>query len=44
MEYGLDPMIAKAIMQAAQEVAEGQLNDHFPLVVVWQLEVEPKAT
>ena len=35
MEYGLDPMIAKAIMQAAQEVAEGKLNDHFPLVV-WQ--------
>jgi len=35
MEYGLDPMVAKAIMQAAQEVAEGKLNDHFPLVV-WQ--------
>ncbi|KAF3970503.1 hypothetical protein CMV_005806 [Castanea mollissima] len=35
MEYGLDPVIAKAIMQAAQEVAEGKLNDHFPLVV-WQ--------
>lgn len=35
MEYGLDPVIGKAIMQAAQEVAEGKLNDHFPLVV-WQ--------
>jgi fumarate hydratase class II len=35
MEYGLDPAIGKAIMQAAQEVAEGKLNDHFPLVV-WQ--------
>ncbi|XP_078153761.1 fumarase 1 [Carex rostrata] len=35
MEYGLDPTIAKAIMQAAQEVADGQLNDHFPLVI-WQ--------
>jgi len=35
MEYGLDPTIGKAIMQAAQEVAEGKWNDHFPLVV-WQ--------
>lgn len=35
MEYGLDPTIGKAIMQAAQEVADGKLNDHFPLVV-WQ--------
>ncbi|KAL4202963.1 hypothetical protein AMTRI_Chr02g266090 [Amborella trichopoda] len=35
MEYGLDPSIGKAIMQAAQEVADGQLNDHFPLVI-WQ--------
>ncbi|CAI9774295.1 unnamed protein product [Fraxinus pennsylvanica] len=35
MTYGLDPSIGKAIMQAAQEVAEGKLNDHFPLVV-WQ--------
>ncbi|KAE8701924.1 Fumarate hydratase [Hibiscus syriacus] len=32
MEYGLDPTIGKAIMQAADEVAEGKLNDHFPLV------------
>lgn len=35
MEYGLDPSIGEAIMQAAQEVAEGKLNDHFPLVI-WQ--------
>lgn len=35
MEYGLDPTIGKAIMQAAQEVAEGKLNSHFPLVI-WQ--------
>ncbi|CAL5357718.1 unnamed protein product [Camellia sinensis] len=35
IEYGIDPSIGKAIMQAAQEVAEGKLNDHFPLVV-WQ--------
>ncbi|KMT09246.1 hypothetical protein BVRB_6g133460 [Beta vulgaris subsp. vulgaris] len=35
MEYGLDPTIGNAVMQAAQEVAEGKLNDHFPLVV-WQ--------
>lgn len=35
MEYGLDSSIGKAIMQAAQEVAEGKLNDHFPLVI-WQ--------
>ncbi|CAL5357756.1 unnamed protein product [Camellia sinensis] len=35
IEYGLDPSIGKATMQVAQEVAEGKLNDHFPLVV-WQ--------
>ncbi|RLV86257.1 Fumarate hydratase mitochondrial [Meyerozyma sp. JA9] len=29
----LDPKLADAIRQAAQEVAEGRLNDHFPLVV-----------
>ncbi|XP_012299143.2 fumarate hydratase, mitochondrial isoform X1 [Aotus nancymaae] len=34
-DYGLDPKIANAIMKAADEVAEGKLNDHFPLVV-WQ--------
>ncbi|CAH1792902.1 unnamed protein product [Owenia fusiformis] len=34
-EYDLDPKIASAISQAAQEVTDGRLNDHFPLVV-WQ--------
>src|SRR5579875_1090235 len=31
----LDPKIGQAIVQAANEVIEGKLNDHFPLVV-WQ--------
>jgi fumarate hydratase class II len=31
----LDPKIGKAIVAAAQEVMEGKLDDHFPLVV-WQ--------
>jgi len=31
----LDPAIGKAIVDAANEVIEGKLNDHFPLVV-WQ--------
>jgi fumarate hydratase class II len=31
----LDPAIAAAIVQAANEVIEGKLDDHFPLVV-WQ--------
>ena len=36
MDLGrLDPKIGGAIVQAAQEVIEGKLNDHFPLVV-WQ--------
>ena len=35
IEYGLDAPIGKAIMEAAQEVADGKLNDHFPLVI-WQ--------
>ncbi len=36
LELGkLDPTLAKAIMAAAQEVIDGKLNDHFPLVV-WQ--------
>jgi len=30
---GLDPKISKAIYQAADEVASGKLDDHFPLVV-----------
>jgi fumarate hydratase class II len=36
MELGkLDPALGKAIVAAAQEVIEGKLNEHFPLVV-WQ--------
>ena len=31
----LDKTIAAAIINAAQEVIEGKLNDHFPLAV-WQ--------
>jgi fumarate hydratase class II len=31
----LDPKVGKAIVEAAQEVIDGKLNDHFPLVV-WQ--------
>jgi fumarate hydratase class II len=31
----LDPQIAATIVKAANEVIEGKLNDHFPLVV-WQ--------
>ncbi|MCR9237430.1 MAG: class II fumarate hydratase [Alphaproteobacteria bacterium] len=31
----LDPKLGDAIVTAAQEVIEGKLNDHFPLVV-WQ--------
>ncbi|MBW3559699.1 MAG: class II fumarate hydratase, partial [Proteobacteria bacterium] len=31
----LDPQIGEAIVRAADEVIEGKLNDHFPLVV-WQ--------
>ncbi|KAI2658204.1 Fumarate hydratase, mitochondrial [Labeo rohita] len=34
-DYGLDPKIADAIVKAADEVAAGKLDDHFPLVV-WQ--------
>ncbi len=32
---GLDPKIGAAIVRAAQEVIDGKLDDHFPLVV-WQ--------
>ena len=31
----LDPKIGEAIVAAAQEVIDGKLDDHFPLVV-WQ--------
>lgn len=36
MDLGkMDPELGKVIVQAAEEVIEGKLNDHFPLVV-WQ--------
>ena len=35
LNFGLDSKIAEAIIQAADEVIEGKLDDHFPLVV-WQ--------
>lgn len=35
LKAGLDEDVARAIMQAADEVAAGKLDDHFPLVV-WQ--------
>lgn len=35
LNYGLDPKKAEAIIAAANEVIEGKLDDHFPLVV-WQ--------
>jgi fumarate hydratase class II len=31
--YGLDPKVGNAISEAANEVIEGKLIDHFPLVV-----------
>ena len=33
--FGLDEKKADAIMKAADEVIQGKLHDHFPLVV-WQ--------
>lgn len=33
MTYGLDPSIGNAIKTAAQEVIDGKMYDHFPLVV-----------
>ncbi|CDS07604.1 Putative Fumarase [Lichtheimia ramosa] len=35
MTYGLDPKVGEAIQKAADEVIDGTLLDHFPLVV-WQ--------
>lgn len=32
-KYGLDPKVSQAIQTASQEVLEGKLSDHFPLVV-----------
>jgi fumarate hydratase class II len=34
-EFGLNPKLSAAIVQAAEEVVEGKLDDHFPLVI-WQ--------
>lgn len=34
-EYDLDPKIADAICQAADEVISGKLYNHFPLII-WQ--------
>jgi fumarate hydratase class II len=31
----IDPRVAEAIVEAAQEIVDGKLDDHFPLVV-WQ--------
>ncbi|ANB15233.1 fumarase FUM1 [Sugiyamaella lignohabitans] len=33
LTYGLKPEVGEAIKQAAQEVIDGKLTDHFPLVV-----------
>eukprot|EP00118_Oscarella_pearsei_P002419 m.10515 g.10515 ORF g.10515 m.10515 type:complete len:495 (+) comp22389_c0_seq2:31-1515(+) len=35
VDYGLDPKISSAIVQASEEVVSGKLDDHFPLVI-WQ--------
>ncbi len=35
VNFGLDPKIANAIIQAADEVAAGKLSEHFPLKI-WQ--------
>lgn len=33
LEYGLEPKIADAMVQACDEIIAGKLDDHFPLVV-----------
>ena len=33
LNYGLKPDIADAMIKACDEVIEGKLDDHFPLVV-----------
>ncbi len=35
IQFGLDPKVAEAIIKASDEVIDGKLTDHFPLVV-WQ--------
>lgn len=34
-QFGLDPAVSASIVQAAEEVATGKLDDHFPLSI-WQ--------
>ena len=33
LNYGLEEPIANAMIQACDEIIEGKLDDHFPLVV-----------
>eukprot|EP01116_Phalansterium_solitarium_P011538 TRINITY_DN27262_c0_g1_i1.p1 TRINITY_DN27262_c0_g1~~TRINITY_DN27262_c0_g1_i1.p1 ORF type:complete len:509 (+),score=178.53 TRINITY_DN27262_c0_g1_i1:38-1564(+) len=35
MTYGLDPKVGNTIIQVADEILAGKLDDHFPLVI-WQ--------
>ena len=35
LRFGLDPKVADAIIKASDEVIQGKLDDHFPLVI-WQ--------
>lgn len=35
LNFGLEPTVATAMIQACDEVIAGKLDDHFPLVV-WQ--------
>ncbi len=35
VKYGLDPRVGELIVKAADEVAQGKLDEHFPLVI-WQ--------
>ena len=34
LKFGLDPKKASAIIKASEEVRLGELDDHFPLVVL----------
>ena len=33
IQFGLDPKVADAIIKASDEIIDGKLTDHFPLVV-----------
>ena len=35
LDFGLDPKIGQAVIQAAEEVSKGKWDEEFPLVV-WQ--------